>query len=173
MNMSKDGILDRMKGLFADLTGKNRFGKEDFVLLKTALMLAAVDGEVDANEVGRFKELASRCRGYNGESFETLWEQALRSAGYLLIQSRFLGTEELAAAFVKEAEKDFVGTVILETSEERVRAFELLDRMATADGDYSEVEHACIAALAQKVKSAREQAIAERYSRAAAFDRRS
>ena len=169
--MNRNGIFDRMKGLFADLTGKNRFGKEDFVLLKTALMLAAVDGEVSADEVGRFRELAEKCRGYNGESFEALWEQALRSAGYLLIQSRFLGTEDLAAAFVKEAERDFVGEVILETREERVRAFELLDRMAMADGDYSEVEHACIAALAQKVKEARNQAIAERYSRAAAFDK--
>ena len=168
--MGTKGIFDLMKGIFADLAGKNRFGKEDFVLLKTALMLAAVDGEVGAEEVRRFRELASKCRGYNGESFETLWEQALRSAGYLLIQSRFLGTEELAAAFVKEAEKDFVGTVILETSEERVRAFELLDRMATADGDYSEVEHACIAALAQKIKAERDRFIAERYSRAARFD---
>ena len=66
-----------MKGFFADLAGKNRFGKEDFVLLKTALMLAAVDGVVGADEVGRFRELASKCRGYNGESFETLWEQAI------------------------------------------------------------------------------------------------
>ena len=168
--MNGKGILDLMMGLFADLTGKNRFGKEDFVILKTALMLAAVDGEVGADEVGRFKELAAKCRGYNGESFEALWEQALRSAGYLLIQSRFLGPDELAAAFVKEAEKDFVGTVVLETREERVRAFELLDRMAMADGDYSAVEHACIAALAQKVKAERDTAIAERYPRAARFD---
>ena len=169
--MNTNGMFDRMKGLFSDLTGKNKFGKEDFVLLKTALMLAAVDGEVGADEVGRFKELAAKCRGYNGESFEALWEQAIRSAGYLLIQSRFLGPDELAAVFVKEAEKDFVGAVVLETREERVRAFELLDRMAMADGDYSAVEHACIAALAQKVKAARDQFAAERYPRAARFDR--
>ena len=164
-----NGMFGRMKGLFADLMGKNMFGKEDFVILKTALMLAAVDGEVGADEVGRFKELAAKCRGYNGESFDVLWEQALRSAGYLLLQSRFLGPEELAAVFVKEAERDFVGEVILVTREERVRAFELLDRMAMADGDYSAVEHACIAALAQKVKAARDEAIAERYPRAARF----
>ena len=169
--MNGKGIFDLMMGLFADLTGKNRFGKEDFVILKTALMLAAVDGEVGADEVGRFKELAEKCRGYSGESFDVLWEQALRSAGYLLIQARFLGKEDLAALFVKEAEKDFVGTVILETKEERVRAFELLDRMAMADGDYSAVEHACIAALAQKVKTVWDTTIAERYPRAAKFDR--
>ena len=165
-----NGIFDRMKGFLADLAGKNRFGREDFVLLKTALMLAAVDGEVGVDEIGRFKELAAKCRGYNGESFEALWEQALRSAGYLLLQSRFLGPDELAAVFVKEAERDFIGEVILKTGEERVRAFELLDRMAMADGDYSAVEHACIAALAQKVKTARARFIAERYSRAASFD---
>ena len=167
--MNGNGIFDRMKGFFADLTGKNRFGKEDVVLLKTALMLAAVDGEVGADEVGRFKELAEKCRGYNGESFDALWEKALRSAGYLLIQSRFLGEEELAEVFAAEAEKDFVETVVLETREERTRAFELLDRMAMADGDYSAVERACIAALAKKVKTARDQAIAERFPRAAAF----
>ena len=165
-----NGIFDRMRGIFADWTGKNKFAKTDFVLLKTALMLAAVDGEVGADEVGRFKELAEKCRGYSGESFDDLWEKAIRSAGYLLIQSRFLGQDELAAAFVKEAEKDFVGTVVLETREERARAFELLERMAMADGDYSPVERASIAALAQKVKSASDQAIAERYSRAAKFD---
>ena len=34
--MNPSGIFDRMKGLFADWTGKNSFGNEDFVLLKTA-----------------------------------------------------------------------------------------------------------------------------------------
>ena len=71
---------------------------------------------------------------------------------------------------MKEAEKDFVGTVVLETRAERVRAFGLPEQIAMADGDYSPVEHACIAALAQKVKSERDQGIAERYSRAAGFD---
>ena len=169
--MNGKGLFDLMKGIFADLTGKNRFGKEDFVILKTALMLAAVDGDVAADEIGRFRELAAKCRGYSGESFDALWEQALRSAGYLLIQTRFLGKEELAVVFVKEAEKDFVGTVILETKEERARAFELLEQMAMADGDYSEVERLCISALTQRVRDAWEQAVAERYSRAAAFDK--
>ena len=168
--MSKQGIFERMKAVFADLTGKNKFGKEDFVLLKTALMLAAVDGEVGTDEVSRFKALAEKCRGYNGESFDVLWEQALRSAGYLLIQSHFLDPDELAAVFVKEAEKDFVGTVILETREERARAFEQLEKMAMADGDYSEAERAAIGALAKNVKAAREQVLAERYSRGAQFN---
>ena len=167
----KSGFLGQMKGIFDGFTGKNRFEKLDFVLLKTALMLAAVDGEVAEDEVERFRELAAKCRGYSGESFETLWDAAVRSAGYLLLQSHFLGPDELVAAFVKEAEKDFVGEVVLETSAERTRAFEYLEQMARADGVYSGIERACIAALVKRMKEAREKALAERYPHAAKFDR--
>lgn len=169
MSMKKSGIFEQMKKLVAGLTGKNRFGKEDFVLLKAMMMLAAVDGEIGEDEVAEFKNLAEKCRGYSGKSFETLWEKTLRSAGYLFIQSRFLVQDELVKVFVRESEKDFVSTVILETNEERERAFELLEQMAMADGEYSAVERACIDALSARVKAARDQAIAERYSRAAAF----
>lgn len=169
--MKKKGLIGKLKDMFDDLTGRNRFDRLDFVLLKTTLMLAAVDGEVAADEVGRFKELAAKSRGNSGESFETLWDAALRSAGYLLLQSHFLMPDELAAAFVKEAEKDFVGEVVLETSAERTRAFEYLERMARADGVYSGIERACIASLVKRVKEEREKALAERYPRAAKFDR--
>ena len=167
--MNGIGIFDRMRELFAGLTGKNGFDKTDFVLLKTALMLAAVDGEVSEDEVVRFKELAAKCRGYSGEAFETLWDAAVRSAGYLLLLSHFVGKDELVAAFVKEAERDFVGEIVLETFAERLRAFELLERMAMSDGDYSMIERACISALSKTVRAAREKALAERYSRGAGF----
>ena len=167
----KKGLTDRVKDVLAELTGKNRFERLDFVILKTTLMLAAADGEVAADEIVRFKELAAKCRGYSGEMFEALWDAALRSAGYLLLQSHFLGHDGLVAAFVEEAEKDFVGEVILETAAERVRAFDFLDRMAMADGEYSEIERDCIVALVKKVKAAREKALAERYPQGAKFDK--
>ena len=46
----------------------------------------------------------------------------------------------------------------------------IFERMATADGDYSEIERSCIAALSERVKTARNRALAERYSRAVRFD---
>ena len=169
--MKKIGLFEKMKDVFAELTGKNKFDRLDFAILKTLLMLAAVDGEVGDDEVGRFKELAAKCRGYNGESFDTLWDTAVRSAGYLLLQSHFLDREQLVAAFVREAETDLVKEIALEVSTERDRAFSLMERMAMSDGDYSEVERACIAALSQRVEAAREKALAERYPRAAKFDK--
>lgn len=167
----RNGLLNRIKDVLAGLAGKNRFERLDFVLLKTTLMLAAADGEVAADEIVRFKSLAANCRGYSGETFETLWDAALRSAGYLLLQSHLLGHDELVAAFVKEAERDFVGEVILETAAERIRAFDFLDRMAMADGEYSEIERDCIVALVKKVKASREKALAERYPQGSKFDR--
>ena len=169
----KTTLIGRLKDLFDELSGKNRFGNPDFVLLKTMMMLAAMDGEIADDEVDRFKELAAKCRGYNGESFETLWDAALRSAGYLLLQSRFLDQEGLVAAFVAEAEKDFVGEVVQETAAERIRAFDFLDRIAMADGDYSEIERDAIVALVKRVRAVREKMLAERYPQGAKFDQKS
>jgi len=163
----KRSVLDKFRDFVDDLTGKNKFGKLDFGTLKTMMMLAAVDGDVAADEIGRFKMMAAQCRGYSGETFDTLWDSALRSAGYVLLQSRLLSAEELVAAFVREAEGVFVGEVIQEVSKDRERAFARLEAMAAADGDYSDIERRCIEALAKRVKEARDQAIAERYPRAA------
>ena len=170
--MSKVSIIDRMRSIIDELTGRNRFDRVDFVILKTMLMLAAVDGAVDAGEVAQFKELSAKCRGHDGETFEVLWDAAVRSAGYLLLQSHFLDRNELVASFVQEAEKDFVGEIVLAQAADRTRAFEQLERMAAADGDYSDVERACVTALSQKVNAVRTQMLDERYPHAAKFDRR-
>jgi len=164
----KTGMFGKLRDLVDGLTGKNRFGRFDSGTLKVMMMLAAVDGDVTVEEIGRFKEVMAKCRGYNGESFEILWESALRSAGYLLLQSRLLPVDELVDVFVHEAERDFVREVILEDSKDRELAFDRLVEMAAADGDYSEVERRCIEALAKRVKEARNLAIAARYPRATA-----
>lgn len=163
--------IDRLKGLFEGLAGKGRFGKFDSALLKTMVMLSAVDGEISPSEIANLRDMAEKCSGYSGETFESLWDAALHSAGYLFLQTRFLAADALAKAFVSEAEKDFVSEVALEDSALRERAFDALEKMASADGDYSAVEAACIEALAERVRAFRNQAIAERYPRAAIFDK--
>lgn len=162
--MNNDTLFEKMKDFFGGLVGK-RFCYGDAVLLKTALMLAAVDGEVSDAEVDRFKEFAKMCRGYNDTSFEKLWEKAMRSAGYLYLQSRFLSTDELVAAFVEEAKDDFIDKLSMDTYEEREEAFNLLEKMAMADGEYSEVERKSIAALNAAVQAERDRVLADRYTR--------
>lgn len=162
----KKQMLAATKNIIATLTGGNRISKENVLLLKTALMLSAVDGEVSEEEVACFKEYAETCRGYNDKSYDKLWEKALRSAGYLLLQSRFLAPEELVTLFVSEAEEDFVDSLVLETREERAKALAFLEQMAQADGEYSAIEKASIEALTAAVKEAHDQAVAARYPRA-------
>lgn len=155
-------MVKMLKNLFS----KRNFSSVDFVTLKTAMMLAAVDGDVSSEELASFREMASGCRGCTPKSFEKLWEEALRSTGYLLVQSKILPEDELIALFVREATHSFVGEVSAEVSEDRRHAFDVLAEMASADGDFSDVESRAIKALEASVKKRREEIIKMLYPRA-------
>ena len=128
------------------------FGKLEFGILKTMLTLAAVDGDVSAQEVESFKELALANAGVSGEAFAALWRSALHGAGYLLLQSRLLPRDRLAEEFVREAEADFIEALMAERRVKWTRAFDCLNAIAAADGDYSPVERACVNALVARVR---------------------
>ena len=148
------------------ITAKRKFGSVDAATLKTAMMLAAVDGDVSADELASFRDMAKSCKGCNEKSFADLWDDALRGTGYLLIQSRILGQDELIALFVSEAEKQFVKELSMEIGAERERAFDFLEEMAKADGDFSETERKAIDALSARVNERREEIISMMYPRA-------
>ena len=145
---------------------KRGFSSVDFVTLKTAMMLATLDGEVSAEELASFRDMASGCRGCTPKSFSKLWDEALRSAGYLLIQAKILPSDKLVALFVHEVKDSFVDEVSAEVSAERQHAFDVLAEMAGADGDFSEIERQAIDALKASVKECREEMITMLYPRA-------
>ncbi len=159
-------MLKKFKNIFAGFGRKNKFSRADFGVLKTLLMLAAIDGEISAEEMMLFKDLAKKCTGYSGKSFTALWKNALHSAGYLILQSRFMSKKELATEFAREVEKDFILEIASAPKTDRERAFRRLETMASADGDYSEVERACVEALAQRVKEWRDTIAKQMYPRA-------
>ena len=131
----------------------------DFAVLKTLMMLAAVDGEVSEAELALFRRLAGNFQdNVGGMTKEALWKAALHSAGYIVLQSRLMTSDELVSEFVREAEGDFVDEVALGSDEARERAFRNLEAMARADGDFSEVENACLSALSRRVREAQEDA---------------
>lgn len=148
-----------MINILKKLVGKRNFSSVDFATLKTSMMLAALDGDVSPEELASFREMASGCKGCTPKSFAKLWDEALRSTGYLLIQSKLLAKDDLIRLFVGEAESSFVGEVSAEVSADRQRAFDVLAEMAAADGDFSEVERGAIDALKAAVKEYREQMI--------------
>ena len=148
-----------MINILKKLVGKRKFSAVDFATLKTAMMLAALDGDVSAEELASFREMASGCKGCTPKSFAKLWEQALRSTGYLLVQSKLLAKDDLIRLFVGEVEASFVGEVSAEVSADRKHAFDVLAEMAAADGDFSEIERQAIGALEAAVKEYREQMV--------------
>lgn len=145
--------------LIKKIVSRRNFTAVDFVTLKTAMMLAALDGEVSGSELASFREMALNCRGCTPKSFAKLWDEALRSTGYLLIQSKILTSKELVALFVREAESSFVGEISSEVSDDRQHAFDVLTEMAKADGEFSEIEREAIAALETAVENCRRELV--------------
>lgn len=139
-------------------------GRADFAVLRTLMLLAAVDGEISRGELDYFRSVIDKYRDdVGGRTRKSLWKSALHGAGYLVLQSRFLPRDELVAAFVEEAEGDFVEVLSIGTDDEVRTAFDLLKTMARSDGTLSDIEGACLEALVQRVSSERARICADRY----------
>ena len=144
--------------------GRRWLGRADFAVLRTLMLLAAVDGEVSSGELDYFRSVID---GYTddvgGRTREALWKSALHGAGYLVLQGRFLSRDGLIAAFVEEAEGDFVEMLSTGTDEEVRTAFNQLRTMAQSDGTFSGIESDCLQALMSRISSERERISTARY----------
>ena len=137
--------------------GKNQSGRAVF---RAVMMLAAVDGEIDKEELSLYRELAETFREGDAADFDALWAESVKGMAYIGFLSEMLEPEKLVREFVREVGKGLGADGIA-----------ALERMAAADGDYSKIERDCIVALVKKVKSAREKALAERYPQGTKFDK--
>ena len=120
--------------------------------LKAMMLLSAVDGDISRDEMKTFWDHAQRCKDIDSETLNDLWKSALTSAGYLAMQSLLMGKDELVAEFMRLVDADFVQRVTRESHEVRKNAFRWLKDMAEADGDYSDIEKACIGELVRIVR---------------------
>lgn len=118
--------------------GEPQSGEFESAVLKAAMMLAAVDGEISSEELSLYRDLAQKLRGENAEAFEGLWERSVRAMAYVGFLSEMLQPEELVREYVHEA-----GRVPR-------RFIVALEQMASADGDYSRIERDCVSALAKR-----------------------
>jgi len=144
-------VLDRLAGQQAEPRAFDVLG---CAVLKTMLMLAAVDGLVSASELNVFRDQAFKYSGLADELFDSLWRGALHSAGYLELQARILRKDDLVKEFVSEAESVFVPALQATPRVRWTNAFDCLNAIAGADGNFSPVEKACINALVDRVKAA-------------------
>ena len=126
---------------------RDRFGKTDLGVLKVAFMIAALDGEVSDAEYAAFDALAKKCRGYTPEGASAALNEAMRSAGYLMLLSKRVKPSLLVRAFVQEAKAALPRGFAYSSVEDVRRAVIIWIAMGMSDGDYSSREKACIEAI--------------------------
>jgi len=127
---------------------KDRVAKADLGILKVAFMVAALDGDVTDKEYEAFDLLAKKCRGCSPKVAAEALDDAMHSAGYLMLLSKRVKKEgALVAAFMSEAHKALPEGFAYLSLEEVRRAIVTWIAMGLSDGDYSARERKCIEAL--------------------------
>lgn len=115
--------------------GRSEAEGSDSAVLKAMMMLAAVDGEISREELSLYQSLAREFRGESATTFEDLWKRSVRAMAYIGFLTEMLEPEEIVREYLAEAGKI------------PPRFVAVLERMASADGDYSRIERDCISAL--------------------------
>ena len=143
-----------------------RLCKTDFGIVKVAFMVAALDGEVSDAELKAFDVLLKKCRGYSAKAAALALDEAMRSAGYLILLGRRVSDAQLIRAFMAEACAALPdGFAYLSVVEVR-RAVVTWIAMGMSDGDYSVREKKCIEALRRhfaELKVSRDEAEKEQW----------
>lgn len=142
-----------------------KLGKLDFAVLEVALMISALDGKVQKDEVEAFLALAKKCRGANAKSVKAVYDEALRAAGYISILVQLEEEKAVLAAFADEVVKVMPENFLEANPEDIRRAFVIWTAMAMSDGEYSGIERKAVELLEKRftvIKSAKLQEILER-----------
>ena len=123
--------------------------RTDFGVLKVAFMVAALDGDVTDAEYKAIDALAKTCRGYTPKVAAKALNEAMRSAGYLMLYARRAKDADLVKAFVAEAQAALPMGFAYFSIEDVRRAIVTWIAMGMSDGDYSSREKKCIESLRQ------------------------
>ena len=126
-------------------------GKVDFGVLTVAMMVAALDGTILPDELAAFRKLARQCRVGDGEK-AARYEQALHSAGYVLLMSRSgISEKALTQVFLREAEKVLPTGFAGGRGEDIRRALVIWITMGLSDGQFCGIERVCVRAFCSRV----------------------
>jgi len=137
----------KLKSLGKTFVLKERVGAADRGVLKVALMVAALDGQITAAEYETFAGLVKKCRGYNDGDEKVILDEALRSAGYLMLKSNVVSDDELVKVFIDEAKAALPNGFAFYSLADVRRAIVIWIAMGMSDGCYSSRERKCVEAL--------------------------
>lgn len=145
MNLGK--IVNSLKSRTVGRVKAAKFAKVDLGIVKVALMIAALDGAVSEEEYKALDVLMKNCRGCTKKTADKAMDEAMRSAGYLLLLGNRVSAKDFIKAFVAEARMALPNGFEDLSVEEVRRAVVMWIAMGMSDGDYSVREKSCIEAL--------------------------
>ena len=121
-------------------------------VLKTSFMIAALDGEVAESEYKAFFTVATEYLGMTREEAWSAIDEAMYSAGYLVLYRQHADERMLVNAFLSEVNRALTMALgrnkFLFDRPEGVRhAFAVWTFMALADGKYEAVERKAVQAV--------------------------
>ena len=126
-------------------------GRVDFGVLTVAMMVAALDGVIQPDELKAFSKLAEKCRVSKGEK-AARYNAALHSAGYMLLLARSgMSKRALSLVFLDEAEHVLPMGFAGGKAEDVRRALVLWVTMGLSDGEFSGIERAAVEAFCARV----------------------
>jgi len=147
-------ILQKVVALLCDIKlGGKKSRREvaalDSGVLKIAVMIAALDGEILPGEYAAFEPLLKSCRGYGHCSAAATFEKLLEGAGRVLMmaQAGRHSDEERLAVFKKLALEALPVGFKEGSMADLRRAFALWQVMAMSDGSVSDLERAALKLL--------------------------
>jgi tellurite resistance protein len=116
--------------------------------LKIGLLLAAIDGHCDKNEIKKFKTIAKSCGGLSDAKIDQIVSQMHRRISVLEDAAKHgASDEELVDKFMSEASNIGIRA--------ECRNFVLWMSIAMVDGDYSGIEQKAITALREHANRSR------------------
>lgn len=137
----------KIKALRKAFSHREKINRADLGVLKVAFMISALDGAITDAEYGTFDLMARKCRGYTPEGAAEALDEAMRSAGYLMLKAQRATDAELVKAFVAEAKAALPDGFAYLSLEDIRRAVVTWVMMGLSDGDYSPRERKCIEAI--------------------------
>lgn len=146
----------------------------DFGILKVAFLVAAVDGKITDEELHVYELMSRRCRGYTKKRATDALEEAVQTAGNLILKTDSLSEKDFVSAFVAAADSALPDGFFNFSVVDIRRAIVTWVVMGMSDGDYSRRERLCIEALRSRFAERKAQKLrqraAESGSLSAAYD---
>lgn len=160
--------VDALSGL-AFARSNSKLGQLDLAVLEVALMIAALDGKVLKSEINAFMLLAMKCRGANGASVRSAYEDALRAAGYISITVQIEDEKTVLEVFADEVVRVMPEDFLAADPSDIRRAFVIWTAMAMSDGEYSDIERKAVQLLEKRFSVIKEAEIKAKLERRAAL----